>query len=222
MPTKAHTQHGNVTANQAKHPFVLPSLPYERTALEPHMSSRTFDFHYDKHHAAYVQNLNRLLEDNDLRFSTLEDVIMQTAFEKDKTSIFNNAAQIWNHTFFWHSLAPNGGGKPQGMLLDRIILNFGSFDMFVEEFKNAGLTQFGSGWVWLVYDVRQEMLRVVKTANAEVPFTKELVALITCDVWEHAYYIDFQNRRGDFLTVFLSHLVNWDFALKNLLNAVKR
>jgi Fe-Mn family superoxide dismutase len=191
-------------------PFSLAPLPFAEDALEPHMSARTLSFHYGKHHQTYVTNLNGLIKDTDLAALTLDVLVHKTAQDPAKAAVFNNAAQVWNHDFFWHCLKKEGGGKPAGALLDALEKTFGSFDAFKEQFKQAGLGQFGSGWVWLVLD--QGELKIVKTANADTPLAHNRVALITCDVWEHAYYLDFQNRRGDFLQTFLDHLVDWEAA----------
>jgi Fe-Mn family superoxide dismutase len=195
-------------------PFTLPELPYAKTALEPFISAQTFDFHHGKHHNAYVVNLNKLLEGHEWANASLEEIIVKSAGDASKAGFFNNAAQIWNHTFFWHSMKPAGGGKPSGALAAKIEADFGSYEKFVEEFKTAGATQFGSGWAWLVLDA-DGTLKVTKTANAELPMTKNQTALLTLDVWEHAYYIDYQNRRPDFIATFLDKLVNWDFAASN-------
>jgi superoxide dismutase, Fe-Mn family len=195
-------------------PFTLPDLPYAKTALEPHMTAGTFDFHHGKHHLAYVNNLNNLIKDTDLEDKTLEEIIHLTANDSAKVGIFNNAAQVWNHTFFWHSMKPNGGGKPTGALADKITSDFGGYDNFVEQFKTAAATQFGSGWAWLVLD-KSNILKIVKTANAQTPLTDGLKPLLTLDVWEHAYYLDYQNRRPDFIATYLQSLVNWDFATSN-------
>ncbi len=194
--------------------FELPPLPYDKTALEPHMSAKTFEFHHGKHHQAYVTNLNNLVKDTPLASKSLEEIIKETAKDDSKAGIFNNAAQVWNHTFFWNSMKPQGGGAPTGKIADKINEAFGSFDKFKDEFKNAGATQFGSGWAWLVLDGGK--LKVTKTPNAMTPMVQGQTAVLTCDVWEHAYYLDYQNRRPDFLATFLDHLVNWDFASKNL------
>ncbi len=193
--------------------ITLPDLPYAKDALEPHISANTFDYHHGKHHNAYVVNLNKLIEGTELEGKPLEEIIKLSAKDSSKAGIFNNAAQVWNHTFYWHSMAPNGGGKPSGALADKIDADFGSFDKFVEEFKTAGATQFGSGWAWLVLD--GSTLKVIKTPNAETAVTKGLLPLLTMDVWEHAYYLDFQNRRPDYISTFLESLVNWDFAAEN-------
>jgi len=194
--------------------YELPPLPYEYTALEPHISKRTLEFHHDKHHAAYVNNFNAAAKGTDLDKLSIEAVIKATANDPSKAGIFNNAAQAWNHTFYWHSMRPKGGGTPTGELAKKIDSDLGGFAKFVEAFKAAGATQFGSGWAWLVLDAGK--LAVTKTPNAETPLTKGQVPLITMDVWEHAYYLDFQNRRPDYISTFLEQLVNWDFAAKNL------
>ena len=195
-------------------PFELPALPYAQNALEPHISANTFSFHHGKHHNTYVVNLNKMIDGTPLASKSLEEIILDSAGDASKAGIFNNAAQVWNHTFFWNSMKPGGGGKPTGKIAAMIDESFGSYDKFAEEFKAAGAGQFGSGWAWLIEDGGK--LAVVKTPNAELPMTKGKKALLTCDVWEHAYYLDYQNRRPDFLAAFLDHLVNWDFAEKNL------
>lgn len=197
--------------------FSLPPLPYAEDALEPHISAKTLSFHYGKHHKAYVTKLNELTENTDLAKLSLEDVIRKTAGDASKATIFNNAAQVWNHTFYWSSMKPSGGGAPKGALADKITKDFGSFDAFKEAFKNAGATQFGSGWAWLVSE--KGTLKVTKTPNADLPMVHGQIALLTMDVWEHAYYLDYQNRRPDYITTFLDKLANWDFAEQNLLKA---
>ena len=187
----------------------LPPLPFAKDALIPHLSAETLEYHYGKHHQAYVNNLNQLIPGTKYENLPLEDVVRSS-----EGKIFNNAAQVWNHTFFWHSMKPGGGGTPTGDLARKIDAAFGSFDKFKDEFKNAGMTQFGSGWAWLVLDGGE--LKVTKSPNAETPIAKGQVPLLTCDVWEHAYYLDYQNRRPDFLQAFLDHLANWDFAAANL------
>ena len=204
----------SITKKERHMPFTLPELPYATNALEPHISANTFSYHYSKHHQAYVTNLNKLLEGSPLATATLEDVIKASAKDSAMAGIFNNAAQVWNHTFYWHSMKPNGGGKPTGDLAKRIDKDFGSYDKFVEAFKQAGATQFGSGWAWLVLE--GDTLKVTKTANADLPMVHGQKALLTMDVWEHAYYLDFQNRRPDYISTFLDKLVNWDFAAANL------
>jgi Fe-Mn family superoxide dismutase len=190
-------------------PHTLPNLPYDLNALEPHISAQTLSFHHGKHHQTYVTNLNNLTKDTDLAEKSLEEVIMATAKNPDKVGIFNNAAQVWNHTFYWNCMKPNGGGQPTGELKAKIEAAFGSYDAFAQEFKQAALTQFGSGWAWLV--VENGALKIMKTPNADLPMAHGATALLTCDVWEHAYYLDYQNRRPDYVDTFLAHLVNWDF-----------
>lgn len=197
--------------------FVLPPLPYAEDALEPHISAKTLSFHYGKHHKAYVTKLNELVKDTDLAKLSLEEVIKKTAGDTQKAGVFNNAAQVWNHTFYWHSMKQGGGGAPKGQIAEKINKDFGGFDKFKEEFKNAGATQFGSGWAWLVLDGGK--LKVTKTPNADLPMVHGQTALLTMDVWEHAYYLDYQNRRPDYITTFLDKLVNWDFAEANLAKA---
>ena len=197
--------------------FELPALPYAQDGLEPHISANTLSFHYGKHHNTYVVNLNNLTKDTPLADKSLEDVIKAVAGDASKAGIFNNAAQVWNHTFYWNSMKPGGGGAPTGDLAAKIDAAFGSLDKFKEEFKAAAVGQFGSGWAWLVADGGS--LKIVKTGNAETPITTGVTPLITCDVWEHAYYLDFQNRRPDYVQAFLDNLVDWDFAAANLANA---
>ncbi|MEY3196971.1 MAG: Superoxide dismutase [Pseudomonadota bacterium] len=201
-------------SNQTNSPFILPELPYDKGELAPYLTIENFEYHHEKHHNAYVINLNKLLENHELKGKTLEEIILASAGKSEMVGIFNNAAQIWNHTFYWHSMRKNGGGTPSGKILKKIEEDFGSFDNFANEFKQAGATQFGSGWAWLVSDGGK--LKVIKTSNAATPITDGLKPLITCDVWEHAYYIDYRNRRPDYIAVFLEHLVNWEFAEKNL------
>lgn len=202
--------------SEAAMTITLPELPYAQNALEPHISANTLSFHYGKHHQAYVTNLNNLLKDNpDMANLPLEDIIRKSAGDAAKAGIFNNAAQVWNHTFYWHSMKPGGGGEPKGALADKINKDFGSFDKFKEAFKTAGATQFGSGWAWLVSD--KGTLKVTKTPNADLPLVHGQTALLTMDVWEHAYYLDYQNKRPDYISTFLDKLVNWDFAEQNLL-----
>lgn len=200
----------------AKGAFQLPALPYAENALEPVISAKTIGFHYGKHHKGYLDALNKLIAVSELESMPLEEIIRVTAKAQDKegAAIFNNAAQVWNHTFFWSSLKPGGGGKPAGELLARIEKSFGSYDAFRQAFIDAALGQFGSGWVWLV--AAQDGLKIVKTSNADTPVAHDQKALVTCDVWEHAYYLDYQNRRKDFVAVFLDSLVNWDFAAEQL------
>jgi Fe-Mn family superoxide dismutase len=197
--------------------FTLPELPYALNALEPHIGAKTLEIHHGKHHNTYVVNLNNLVKDSPLASKSLEEVIKAVAGDSTKAGIFNNAAQVWNHTFYWHSMKPNGGGKPTGDLAKKIDADFGSYDKFVEEFKAAGATQFGSGWAWLVLE--NGKLKVTKTGNADLPMVHGQTAIMTMDVWEHAYYLDFQNRRPDYISTFLDKLVNWDFAAENLKKA---
>ncbi len=194
--------------------FTLPPLPYAHDALAPNISKETLEFHHDKHHQAYVTNLNKLIEGTPMDNDSLEDVIKASAKDSSKAGIFNNSAQVWNHTFYWHSMKPAGGGKPTGEIAKRIDADFGSYEKFVEEFKVAGTTQFGSGWAWLVLDGGK--LKVTKTGNADLPMVHGQTALLTMDVWEHAYYLDYQNKRPDYISTFLDKLVNWDFANENL------
>jgi len=199
------------------HHIELPPLPYAQDALAPVISAETLSFHYGKHHKAYVDNLNKLVAGTELADTPLEKVIAATAGKPDKAGVFNNAAQIWNHTFFWNSLKPNGGGAPTGAVAKGIEAAFGSFDNFKKEFANAAMTQFGSGWAWLAAD--KGTLKVVKTPNAETPLTAGLTPLVTIDVWEHAYYLDYQNRRADFVAAVIDKLLNWEFANANLARA---
>lgn len=194
--------------------FELPALPYAEDALEPYYSAKTIGFHYGKHHKTYVDNLNKLTAGTDLESKPLEAVILAAAGDAARAGLFNNAAQVWNHTFFWHCMKPGGGGKPSGELAARIDAAFGGYDKFVEQFKAAAVGRFGSGWGWLVLEGGE--LKIVSTPNAETPLAKGQKALLTVDVWEHAYYLDYQNRRPDFVQAFLDHLVNWDFVAENL------
>jgi superoxide dismutase, Fe-Mn family len=189
--------------------FELPPLPYAKDALAPHISAETLEYHHGKHHAAYVTNLNKLIEGKPEASKSLEEIIMSS-----DGGVFNNAAQVWNHTFYWSSMKPKGGGQPTGDLLAAINRDFGSFDKFKEEFANAGATQFGSGWAWLV--LQNGKLAVTKTPNADLPMKHGQKALLTMDVWEHAYYIDYRNARPKYIETFLNSLANWDFALENL------
>ena len=194
--------------------FQLQPLPYAQDALEPYISGRTMSFHYGKHHQAYVDNLNKLIADTPWTGEPLEEVVVESANAADRVAVFNNAAQVWNHTFFWQSMKGGGGGKPTRPLLEQIEKSFGSFEEFKNVFAAAAIAQFGSGWVWLVQD--REKLTVVKTSNADTPVAHGQTALLTCDVWEHAYYLDYQNRRKDFVQAFLDHLANWEFAASRL------
>lgn len=195
--------------------FTLPALPYAQDALEPYVSAKTISFHYGKHHQTYVDNLNKLVVGTPWAAGVpLEKVVLESAGTVEKAAIFNNAAQVWNHTFFWQSMKAGGGGKASGKLLDMINASFGSFDKFKDAFTAAAVAQFGSGWVWLVQE--GNTLKIVKTSNADTPVAHGQTALLTCDVWEHAYYLDYQNRRKDFVQAFLDHLANWEFAAAQL------
>ena len=195
--------------------FVLPALPYADDALAPIVSANTMGFHYGKHHKAYVDNLNKLADGTEFAGMPLVDVIRKTAGVADKGGIFNNAAQIWNHTFFWESMTPkSGGGKPTGQLADLIDRDLGGYDKFKADFANAAMTQFGSGWAWLVAD--QGKLAIRKTGNAETPISGSATPLLTIDVWEHAYYLDYQNRRADFVNAVIDKLLDWNRATERL------
>ena len=193
--------------------FTLPPLPYEKNALAPHISAETLDYHHGKHHQAYVTNLNKLIEGKPEASKTLEEIILGS-----EAGVFNNAAQIWNHTFYWHCMKPSGGGQPTGDLADAIQRDFGGVEKFAEELSNAAATQFGSGWAWLVLG-NDKKLAVTKTANADLPMKHGQKALLTIDVWEHAYYIDYRNARPKYIETFLKSLVNWQYALENLKRA---
>ena len=188
--------------------FELPELPYAKDALEPYISENTMEFHYGKHHKAYVDNLNNLVKDTEFENMSLEDIIKATVGRPEFTGIFNNAAQAWNHAFFWNSMVPDGGQEPKGELKDRIERDFGSYDKFKEDFKNAAVSQFGSGWAWLV-EGKDGKLQVIKTSNADTPLAHGLTPIVTCDVWEHAYYLDYQNRRADFVSAFWTIWLNF-------------
>jgi len=189
--------------------FELPALPYEKNALAPHISEETLEYHYGKHHNTYVVNLNNLIAGTDFENMSLESII-----QKSDGGIFNNAAQVWNHTFYWNCLSPNGGGEPTGAIADAINSTFGSFDKFKEEFTAACVTNFGSGWTWLVKN-SSGAIEIVKTSNAGCPLTDSVTPLMTCDVWEHAYYIDYRNARPAYVGAFWN-LINWDFVNSNL------
>lgn len=194
--------------------FTLPELSFARNALEPHLSVSTMDFHYGKHHQGYVDNLNKLIVGTNMASMPIEEIIRTTAGNPDKANIFNNAAQVWNHTFFWKSIKPMGGGAPTNRLAELITVSFGSFDSFKTAFSDSAMAQFGSGWVWLVQV--GTTLKIVKTSNADTPLAHGQTPLLACDVWEHAYYLDYQNRRKDFVVAFLNHLANWEFAASQL------
>lgn len=189
--------------------FELPQLPYDKNALEPHISAETLDYHHGKHHNAYVNNLNNMIKDTEFEGMSLEDIVL-----KSDGGIFNNAAQIWNHTFYFNGFSPEGGGEPTGELADKINAAFGSFDAFVEKFNKTAMTTFGSGWAWLVQNDAGD-LEIVNSFNAGNPMTEGYHPLLTCDVWEHAYYVDTRNDRGGYLKNFWN-IVNWDFVAGNL------
>ncbi|MDX9817606.1 superoxide dismutase [Desulfococcus sp.] len=192
----------------------LPPLPYKADALAPGISARTMSFHYGKHHRGYVDKLNTLIRETSLANLPIEEIIRKTHGKTDQIAVFNNAAQVYNHTFYWNSMIPGGGGKPRGILADRIDAAFGGYDQFVQEFTNVAASQFGSGWAWLVQD--EASLKIVGTSNADTPITAGMKPLLVIDVWEHAYYLDYQNRRKEYITAYLNDLVNWSFAEKNL------
>ena len=196
--------------------ILLSELPYGKDELGPHISANTLDFHYGKHHKTYVDNLNKLITGTDLEGKTLEEIIIMTVGDSAKAGIFNNAAQVWNHSFYWKCLKKSGGGSPTGAIAAKINAVWGNFDKFAEELKNAGITQFGSGWAWLVLEDGQ--LKITKTANADTPLAHGQKPLLTIDVWEHAYYLDYQNRRPDYLTAVIQNLINWDFVNANLVS----
>lgn len=193
--------------------FELPDLPYAKDALEPHVSARTLEFHHGKHHKAYVDKLNGLLEGTPDAKKTLEDIILTSA-----GGVFNNAAQVWNHTFYWNCMSPQGGGAPDGDLAAAIEKSFGSFAEFKEEFSAAGANRFGSGWAWLVMEGSD--LKVTSTLNADLPVKHGQIALLTMDVWEHAYYLDYQNARPKYIEAFVENLINWDFVAQQYRHAV--
>ena len=186
-------------------PFELPNLPYDKSALEPHISAETLEYHYGKHHQSYVTNLNKLVQDTEHEGLSLRDLILSAS-----GPIFNNAAQVWNHTFYWNCLSPNGGGEPKGELLEQINKVFGSFADFKSKFSDVAVKTFGSGWAWLVKNESGD-LEIRSTSNAKNPMTDGCKPLLTCDVWEHAYYIDYRNRRPEYLDKFVDNLVNWEF-----------
>ena len=194
--------------------FELPSLPYEKDALAPYMSSETLDFHHGKHHQTYVTNLNNLVKDSDMQDASLEDIVVKSCKDSSMAGIFNNAVQHWNHILFWQCMKPNGGGAMPSELENRINSDFGSVDQFKEAFVQAGTTQFGSGWAWLAID--NGKLVVTKSANASNPLVDGMKPILGCDVWEHSYYIDYRNKRPDYLKAFLDNLVNWEFVTSQL------
>ena len=194
--------------------IIFPELPYGKDLLAPYISATTLEFHHGKHHKTYIDNANKLLAGTELDNASPEDIIRKTAGDTAKVGIFNNVAQAWNHSFYWQGIKPNGGGLPNGAIAGKINATWGAYEKFADELKNAGVTQFGSGWAWLVLD--QGTLKIVKTANADNPLTKGMKPLLTIDVWEHAYYLDYQNRRADYLAAFIDKLINWDFVNANL------
>ena len=194
--------------------FELPSLPYASDALAPYMSSETLDFHHGKHHQTYVTNLNNLVKDSDMQDASLEDVVIKSSKDSSIAGIFNNAGQHWNHILFWQCMKPNGGGAMPSELENRISSDFGSVDQFKEAFVQAGTTQFGSGWAWLAID--NGKLVVTKSANASNPLVEGMKPILGCDVWEHSYYIDYRNKRPDYLKAFLDNMVNWEFVSSQL------
>jgi Fe-Mn family superoxide dismutase len=205
---------GLFAAPQAGLSTTLPPLPYAQSALAPVISENTLSFHYGKHHQAYLNNTVKMIAGTEFEKATVEVIIKKTAGQPDKAGLFNNAAQLFNHTFYWQSMKPGGGGEPKGRIAERIVQSFGSYQKFAEEFSNAAATQFGSGWAWLVQNSGK--LQVIKTSNAETPIATAAIPLVTIDVWEHAYYLDYQNRRADYIKAFVEKLLNWDFAEKNL------
>jgi len=213
--TLAFGKVGSVGATtQSGAPIALPQLPYAQNALSPIISENTISFHYGKHHQAYVNNVNKAIAGTEFEKAALEEIIRKTAGKPDRAGLFNNAAQVFNHSFYWNSMKPGGGGEPGGRIGERIGKAFGSYQKFAEAFSTAAATQFGSGWAWLVE--KDGALQVIKTSNADTPIAAGANPLITIDVWEHAYYLDYQNRRADYIKGFIGKLVNWEFAEKNL------
>lgn len=192
----------------------VPALPYAENALEPHISAKTLSFHYGKHHQGYANKLKELVQGTPFASMSLEAIIQATADKAEHKAIFNNAAQVWNHSFYWRSMRPGGGGEPDVALTQRLIKDFGSPQAFVEQFRAAAVGVFGSGWAWLVEE--GGVLKIVQTSNADTPIAHGQKPLFTIDVWEHAYYLDYQNRRADYVQAFMTHLINWSFAAKNL------
>jgi Fe-Mn family superoxide dismutase len=203
-----------LAATQVSATVSLPPLPYAQNALAPYISENTISFHYGKHHQTYVNNTIEKITGRELEKASLEEIIKTSANSFGLTAVFNNAAQVFNHNFYWNSMKPGGGGEPKGKIGKMIKESFGGYPAFVTAFSNAAVAQFGSGWAWLVLE--NDSLKVVSTANADTPFTTSAKPLITLDIWEHAYYLDYQNRRADYIKAFIEHLINWDFAEKNL------
>jgi Fe-Mn family superoxide dismutase len=202
------------TAASTSSPLSLPALPWAENALEPVISAKTISFHYGKHHKTYVENLNKLIVGTELADLPLDQIVRATAGKTDRVGIFNNAAQAWNHDFYWKSLKPKGGGEPASALKAKMDAAFGGVDACKKEFANAAVQQFGSGWAWLVLD--GDKLKIVKTGNAETPIAQGMKPLLTIDVWEHAYYLDYQNKRVDYVNALIDKLANWEFAAQNL------
>jgi Fe-Mn family superoxide dismutase len=205
-------------ATPAAGPFTLMKLPYAESALAPGISANIISFHYGKHHKGYVDKTNDLVKGTELQGKSLEEIIHATTGKADKTTLFNNAAQVWNHDFYWKSMKPKGGGTPTGELAKRITSDFGSFEAFAKQWTDAATTQFGSGWAWLIEDAGK--LKVIKTGNADNPIAMSKKPLLTIDVWEHAYYLDYQNKRADYVKAYLDTLANWQFAAENLAKKV--
>ena len=204
-----------VAFSQTTGRFSLPPLPYAEDALSPVISATTIMYHYDKHHKGYVTNLNKAIENTELKDKSLEDIIKASVGDRRQAAIYNNAAQAWNHASYWNSMRPNGGGPPTGEIADRINESFGDYTSFRQEFVTNAVTLLGSGWVWLVKGPSEKLV-VLRTMNADTPIVRGKTCLLTCDVWEHAYYIDYQNQRLDYVNAWLDKLVNWEFALKQL------
>ncbi len=202
------------TAASTSAPLSLPALPWAESALDPVISAKTISFHYGKHHKTYVENANKLIVGTELADLPLDEIVRATAGKSDRVGIFNNVAQAWNHDFYWKSLKPNGGGEPPSALKAKMDAAFGGVDACKKELANAAVTQFGSGWAWLVLD--GDKLKIVKTGNAETPLTQSVKPLLTIDVWEHAYYLDYQNKRVDYVNALIDKLANWGFAAENM------
>jgi Fe-Mn family superoxide dismutase len=194
-------------------PVALFRLPYPEDALAPVISARTLGFHHGKHHKTYVDKVNELIEGTEFEGQALERIVLAASGKTDRVELFNNAAQAWNHAFYWRSMRPKGGGRPGGVLAEKIDAAFGGFEALKKELAAAAVKQFGSGWAWLVSDGHS--LKVVRTANADVPFTRGQTPLLTIDIWEHAYYLDYQNRRADYVQAVVDKLLNWEFAAEN-------
>ena len=195
---------------------IQDSLPYNANALEPYISERTVLIHYGKHHAGYVKKMNAMIKGTVYADLDIETIIQKSYGNAGEAGIFNNSAQVFNHTFYWKSMKPGGGGEPTGILAEKIQADFGSYYAFKKAFADAALSQFGSGWAWLAKDAEDDKLKIIKTSNADTPIAQGLTPLLTIDVWEHAYYLDYQNRRADYVNTYLEHLVNWEFAEANL------